>query len=100
VQGFNDGRAHLGSDAMPLLRYFVTVGAVLIIGLYALSAYLEPAASVASARVSVAPTTASLLYFNANQVRLSEVKPSKIEPIDVKPAPVKPTHVKASHRSR
>jgi len=85
---------------MPLLRYFVTVGAILIIGLYALSAYLEPVASDARARVSVAPTTASLLYFSPNQMRLSEVKPIQVEPIDVKPAPVKPTHAKASHRSR
>jgi hypothetical protein len=48
---------------MPLFRYFVTVGTVLTTSLFALSAYLEPISSDAGARVSVAPTTASLVYF-------------------------------------
>ncbi len=48
---------------MPLFRYFITVGTVLTVGLFALSAYLEPVSSDASARVSVAPTTATLLSF-------------------------------------
>ena len=48
---------------MPLFRYFITVGTVLTVGLFALSAYLEPASMVAGARVSVAPTTATLLSF-------------------------------------
>ena len=30
---------------MPLFKYFVIVGTILIIGLFALSAYLEPVAS-------------------------------------------------------
>jgi hypothetical protein len=46
---------------MPLFKYFVTVGMILTIGLFALSAYLEPVASDSAARVSVTPTTASLL---------------------------------------
>jgi len=46
---------------MPLFKYFLTVGTVLTLGLFALSAYLEPVTSVAGARVSVAPTTTSLL---------------------------------------
>jgi hypothetical protein len=45
---------------MPLFRYFITVGTVLIVGLIALNAYLEPVSSDAGARVSVSPTTASL----------------------------------------
>jgi hypothetical protein len=48
---------------MPLLKYFLTVGTILTFGLFALNAYLEPASSDAAARVSVAPTTATLLYF-------------------------------------
>jgi hypothetical protein len=48
---------------MPLFRYFITVGTILTVGLFALSAYLEPVSSDAGARVSVAPTTASLLAF-------------------------------------
>ena len=48
---------------MPLFRYFITVGTVLTVGLFALSAYLEPVSSDAGARVSVAPTTATLLPF-------------------------------------
>jgi hypothetical protein len=48
---------------MPLLRYFLTVGVILTFGLFALNAYLEPVSSDAGARVSVVPTTASLLYF-------------------------------------
>jgi len=48
---------------MPLFKYFLAVGTVLTLGLFALSAYLEPVKSVAGARVSVAPTTASLVYF-------------------------------------
>jgi hypothetical protein len=85
---------------MPLLRFFVAVGGVLTIGLFALSAYLEPVASAAGARVSVAPTTSSLLAFNATQFTPNPVKATPIKTSDVKPAPVKPTHVKVSHRSR
>ena len=48
---------------MPLLRYFLAVGTILTCGLFALNAYLEPVSSDAAARVSVAPTTATLLYF-------------------------------------
>jgi hypothetical protein len=48
---------------MPLFRYFITVGTVLTVGLFARSAYLEPASTDAGARVSVARTTASLVYF-------------------------------------
>jgi hypothetical protein len=47
---------------MPLARYFLTVGTALTAGLFLLNAYLEPASSGAAARVSVAPTTTSLLY--------------------------------------
>ncbi len=48
---------------MPLLKYFLTVGTILTFGLIALNAYLEPVSSDAAARVSVVPTTASLLAF-------------------------------------
>jgi hypothetical protein len=41
---------------MPLLKYFLTVGAVLMVGLFALNAYLEPEPSDAAAKVSVAAT--------------------------------------------
>jgi hypothetical protein len=54
---------HLETDFMPLFRYFVTVGTVLTVSLFALNAYLEPAPPNAGLRVSVAPTTASLVYF-------------------------------------
>jgi len=47
---------------MPLFRYFITVGTALTASLFALHAYLEPIASDAGARVTVAPTTASLVY--------------------------------------
>jgi hypothetical protein len=49
---------------MPLFRYFVTVGTVLSVSLFALNAYLAPVSPNAGARVSVAPTTASLVYFS------------------------------------
>ena len=48
---------------MPFFGYFVTVGTVLTASLFALNAYLEPVSSDAGARVSVAPTTSSLIYF-------------------------------------
>ena len=48
---------------MPLLKYFLTVGTILTAGLYALSAYLEPDLRETAAKVAVAPTAASLLYF-------------------------------------
>ena len=48
---------------MPLLKYFVTVGIALTVGLLAVSAYLEPSSQ--TAKVSVTPTTASLLHFGA-----------------------------------
>jgi hypothetical protein len=57
---------------MPLLRYFITVGTILTVGLFALSSYLEPLAADAGARVSVAPTTASLLYFGPQQVKTTQ----------------------------
>ena len=53
---------------MPLFRYFITVGAALTVALFAISAYLEPAQSDAGARVSVAPTTATLLHFGPSVV--------------------------------
>jgi hypothetical protein len=48
---------------MPLLKYFLAVGTVLTFGLFALNAYLEPVPSERAARVSVTPTTTSLLSF-------------------------------------
>jgi hypothetical protein len=50
---------------MPLLKYFLTVGAALTVGLFVLSAYLEPTPADTAAKVSAAPTTASVLYFAA-----------------------------------
>jgi len=52
---------------MPLFRYFLAVGALLTLGLLALSAYLEPASRDAAARVSVTPTTASLAHIAPRQ---------------------------------
>jgi hypothetical protein len=52
---------------MPLFKYFVTVGALLTLGLFALSAYLDPAPTDAAARVSVTPTTASLVHVAPTQ---------------------------------
>jgi hypothetical protein len=65
-QGIPGGRG-IASErgAMPLLRYLVTVGAVLTLGLVWLSAYLEPTSTDAAARVSVSPTTASVLHAGA-----------------------------------
>ena len=54
----------VGSAAAGICAFSViTVGTILTVGLFALSSYLEPVASDAGARVSVVPTTASLLYF-------------------------------------
>jgi len=47
---------------MPLLRYFLIVGAILTCGLFALSTYLEPVASD-KARASVARSNTALLVF-------------------------------------
>ena len=47
---------------MPLFKYFLTVGTILLSALLVLSAHLEPVSSDQAARVSVAPTTASLVY--------------------------------------
>jgi hypothetical protein len=80
---------------MPILRYFITVGIALTLALFALSNYLEPATSTAGARVSVTPTTASLVHLAP-----SPTKPIQPQVAEVKPAPVKPAHTKASHRSR
>jgi hypothetical protein len=52
---------------MPLFKYFVTVGAFLTLSLFALSAYLEPTSTAAGARVSVTPTTASLVVVGPAQ---------------------------------
>jgi hypothetical protein len=50
---------------MPLLKYFLAVGTALTVGLFVLSAYLEPTPADTAAKVSAAPTTASVLYFAA-----------------------------------
>ncbi len=50
---------------MPLLKYFLTVGTALTVGLFVLSAYLEPTPADTAAKVSAAPTTASVLHFAA-----------------------------------
>jgi hypothetical protein len=92
------GGAHLRPDVMPLLQYFVTIGAFLTAGLLALSAYLDPAASDAKARVSVAPTTASLIALAPSPIKPTQIKASEVDVAP--PAPLKPTHVKASHKSR
>ena len=46
--------------AMPLFKYFLTVGTVLIAALLFTSSYFESKTPAAAARVSVNPTTASL----------------------------------------
>jgi hypothetical protein len=51
------------APAMPLLKYVLTVSTALTLGLFALNAYLDPNSSDAAAKVSVAPTTATLLHF-------------------------------------
>jgi hypothetical protein len=61
---------------MPLFKYFLTVGTILTAGLFALSAYLEPAPKEGAAKVSVGPTTASLFYF----------APTPSEPINLPPS--------------
>jgi hypothetical protein len=71
---------------MPLFKYFLTVGTVLAAGLFALSAYLEPTPREGAAKVSVGPTTTSLLYFAptpTEPIHLSAAKP-------VNPSPSKP----------
>jgi hypothetical protein len=83
---------------MPLLRYFITVGAVLTIGLLWLSSYLEPVASEAGARVSVTPTTASLIALAPALPKPTQIKTSEVDVAP--PAPVKPTRAKVSHKSR
>jgi hypothetical protein len=71
---------------MPLFKYFLTAGTILTAVLFALSAYLEPAPGERAAKLSVGPTTASLLYFAptpSEPIRLSAAKP-------VSPSPSKP----------
>ncbi len=46
---------------MLLLKYFLVIGTVLTLGLFALSTYLEPVPAQAPVRLSVAPTTATLV---------------------------------------
>ena len=48
---------------MPVLKFFIAVGALLTFGLFALNAYLEPIPADAPVRVSITPTTATLLSF-------------------------------------
>jgi hypothetical protein len=47
---------------MPLFKYFLTVGTLLIAVLLAGSSYFESKTPTAAARVSVNPTTASLYF--------------------------------------
>jgi hypothetical protein len=46
---------------MPVLKYFLTMGPALTLGLFLLSAYLGPAAPDSAAKVSKTVTTASIM---------------------------------------
>jgi hypothetical protein len=46
---------------MPILGYFLSVGVALLLGLAALNAYVDPGRPDGTRRLSMAPTTASLL---------------------------------------
>jgi hypothetical protein len=81
---------------MPVLRYFVIVGAVLTAALFAASAYLESRTSTAAARVSVAPTTASLYIPPARLQPVSAVSDTSAS-LDLAPAAAKPPVKKARH---
>ena len=48
-------------DSMPIIGYFLSVGMGLFLGLVALSAYLDPGVAERGAKLSMAPTTASVL---------------------------------------
>ena len=48
-------------DTMPILGYFLSVGVALFLGLMALSATFDPGRPDGAPRLSMAPTTASLL---------------------------------------
>ena len=69
---------------MPLLSYFVTVGAALIAALYVASSYFESKAPSAAARVSVTPTTASL-YIPAMSPKPIQTAASTVAPLDIAP---------------
>jgi hypothetical protein len=80
------GGGHLEKDAMPLFKYFLTVGSILTAGLFALSAYLEPRTSDAAARVSAAPTTASLYFAPAPSKPANATASLYVAPSPSKPA--------------
>jgi hypothetical protein len=58
---------------MPLFKYFVVVGAVLTLGLFALSSYLEPRPSRTAGQASASSLTSSVMYFGQ-----SPAKPAKM----------------------
>jgi hypothetical protein len=58
---------------MPLFKYFVAVGAVLTLGLFALSTYLEPRPSGAAGHAAAASTTSSLLYFGPSPSKAAKM---------------------------
>jgi len=58
---------------MPLFKYFVVVGAALTLGLFALSASLEPRPSDAAARAATSSVTSSLLYFGPSPSKAAKM---------------------------
>src|SRR5437763_4505308 len=76
-------------DAMPLLRYFLVVGTILIAALLAASAYLESQVPQTAARVAVNPTTASL-YIPPAPANPVSTAPTAAASLSFAPPPVKP----------
>jgi hypothetical protein len=69
---------------MPVLSYFVTVGAALIAALLVASSYFESKSPSAAARVSVTPTTASL-YIPVMPSKSIQTAASAVAPLDIAP---------------
>jgi hypothetical protein len=58
---------------MPLFKYFVAVGAVLTLGLFAFSAYLEPRSSGATGHATASSVSSSLLYFGPSPSKAAKM---------------------------
>jgi hypothetical protein len=69
---------------MPVLSYFVTVGAALIAALFVVSSYFEAKSPSAAARVSVTPTTASL-YIPPPPTKPIQTAATVVAPLDIAP---------------
>jgi hypothetical protein len=84
---------------MLILKYFVVVGGLMVAGLIALNAHMEPSGSVSAAAVTHASTTASLTIVPPKPAPIVEPAVEAAPPAAAKPAPARHSGRSAQRRA-